>query len=44
MVKNLQSDLTAVATWLASSYYLYLNVDKSDYILIGSCQRVAVSV
>ena len=40
MVENiLQSDLTALATWLGSSR-LCLNVDKSNCMLIGSHQRV----
>ena len=38
--KCLQSDLDAVAAWLCSSC-LYLNVDKSNCMLIGSRQRVA---
>ena len=36
----LQSDLDAVAAWLRSSS-LCLNVGKSNYMLIGSRQRVA---
>ena len=36
----LQSDLDCMATWLHSSH-LCLNVDKSNCMLIGSCQRVA---
>jgi len=38
MVENcLQSDLSSVAAWLGSSC-LCLNVDKSNCMLIGSCQ------
>ena len=36
----LQSDLDSVATWLFSSH-LCLNVDTSNCMLIGSCQRIA---
>ena len=36
----LQSDLCDVAAWLCSSC-LYLNVSKSNLMLIGSHQRVA---
>ena len=40
MVENiLQSDLTALATWLGSSR-LCLNVDKSNCMLIGSRQKM----
>ena len=38
MVEN--CDLTSLATWLGSSR-LYLNVDKSNSMLIGSCQRIS---
>lgn len=36
----LQSDLDSVTTWL-HGFYLCLNVDKSNCMLIGSRQRVA---
>ena len=36
----LQSDLDSVADWLDNSR-LRLNVEKSNCMLIGSCQRVA---